>query len=207
MKSCTDKLMSLQLMSPLDMIVLNAFLCNFEKQWLSGWVPNILSEVFERYVDDSLAALLCQSHLNDFVNYINTKQPNIKYTTELQKNNSFSFLDVKITRSNDQLVTSVLARQQLLVFFTNFRQVLCLSHTSLTYLTLYFIVHFPLLKDIFKKKKYPEFFVDKCIKNHVRKLFLPKRIIHTAVKKQALLVLSFLGPLSFEIRIDFWPFY
>ena len=147
MKSSTDKLMSLQLMSPLDLIVVNAFLCNFEKRWLSGWVPNILPKVFERYVDDSLAAFLCQSHLNDFMNYMNTKQPNIKYTTALQKNDSFSFLYVKITRSNDQLVTSVLARQQLLVFFTNFYQVLCLS-----YLTLYFIVHFPLLKDILKRK-------------------------------------------------------
>lgn len=56
---------------------------------------------------------------------------------------------------------------------------------------------FSIIKGHFEKKEYPEFFVDKCIKNHVRKLFLPKRTIHTAAKKQALLVLSFLDPLSF----------
>ena len=32
------------------------------------------------------------------------------------------------------------------------------------------------------------------------KLFVPKRIVHTVDKKQILLVLPFLGPLSFEIR-------
>ena len=37
-------------------------------------------------------------------------------------------------------------------------------------------------------------------KNYLSKLFVPKRIIHTVDKKQVLLVLPFLGPLSFEIR-------
>ena len=32
------------------------------------------------------------------------------------------------------------------------------------------------------------------------KLFVPKRIVHTVDKRQVLLVLPFLGPLSFEIR-------
>ena len=47
------------------------------------------------------------------------------------------------------------------------------------------------LKDIFKKNEYPQFFVDKCIKKYLRKLFVPKRIIHTVNKKQVLLVLPF----------------
>ena len=55
-----------------------------------------------------------------------------------------------------------------------------------------------LLKDIFKKSDYPQFFIDKCKK--MCKLFVPKRIIHTVDEKQVLLVLAFLGPLSFEIR-------
>ena len=42
---------------------------------------------------------LCQSHLKDFVNYINTKHLNIKFALEFEENDSFSFLDVKITIS------------------------------------------------------------------------------------------------------------
>ena len=50
---------------------------------------------------------LCQSHINGFVNYMNTKHTNIKFTSEFKINDSFSFLDVKTTPSNNQLVTSV----------------------------------------------------------------------------------------------------
>ena len=49
-------------------------------------------------------------------------------------------------------------------------------------------------------KECPQFFTDKCIKKYLSKLLVPKRIIHTVDKIQALLVLPFLGPLSFEIR-------
>ena len=57
-----------------------------------------------------------------------------------------------------------------------------------------------MLKDIFRNNEYPQFFVDKCLKKYLSKLFVPKRIIHTVDKKQVLLVLPFLGTLSFEIR-------
>ena len=57
-----------------------------------------------------------------------------------------------------------------------------------------------LLKDIFKKNEYLQFFIDKCIKKYLSKLFVPERMVHTVHKKQVLLVLPFLGPLSFGIR-------
>ena len=57
-----------------------------------------------------------------------------------------------------------------------------------------------LLKDIFKRNEYPKAFIDKCITNFLNKLFVSKKIVHTSEKKQVLIVLPFLGPLSFEIR-------
>ena len=57
-----------------------------------------------------------------------------------------------------------------------------------------------ILKDIFLKNEYPQFFTDKWIKKYLSKLFPLKRIIHTVEKMQALLVLPFLGRLSFEVR-------
>ena len=80
---------------------MNAFLCHFEKQWFSECAPDILPKLFKRYVGDTFVIFPCQSHLNDFVNCLKTKHANIKFTSELQKNGSFSFLDLKITRSND----------------------------------------------------------------------------------------------------------
>ena len=76
--------------SPLGLIPANAFLCDFEKQWLSEHAPDILPKVFKRYRDYIFVMFLCESHLNDFVNYINIEHPNIKFTSEFEINGSFS---------------------------------------------------------------------------------------------------------------------
>ena len=116
--------------SPLGSILAYVFLCRFEKQWLSECPPDILPKVFKRYVDDIFEMFLWQSHLKDFVNYMNTKHPNIKFTSGFEENDSFSSLDVKITRRNNQLVRSVFRKATFSGVFTNFK-VLCLSHTNL----------------------------------------------------------------------------
>ena len=64
---------------------------------------------------------LSQTHLNNFVNYMNIKQPNIKYNLEFKINNSFSFLDVKVTLTANQLVTSVFQKATFSGVFTNFK--------------------------------------------------------------------------------------
>ena len=119
---------------------------------------------------------LYQSPLNGFVNYINTKHLNIKFTSECGKNDSFSFLDVKITRSNNKLVTSVFHKATFSGVFMNFNifllvaykfgLVYSLLHRSFPICSSYEIFHeeIVLLKDIFKKNEYPQFFIDKCIK-------------------------------------------
>ena len=89
---------------------------------------DILPKVFKKYVDDIFVMLLCQSYLNNFVNYNNTKHPNIKFTSKFERNDSFSFLDAKITRNNNQLVTSDFRKATLSGVFTNFQSFI---HTSL----------------------------------------------------------------------------
>ena len=73
---------------------------------------------------------LCQSHLTDFVNYMNTNHSNIKFTSECEKNGFFFFLDVKISRSNNHLITPVFRK----VTFSGVlptSKVLCLLHANL----------------------------------------------------------------------------
>ena len=114
--------------SPLGSILAYVFLCRFEKQWLSECPPDILPKVFKRYVDDIFVMFLCQSHLKDFVNYMNTKHPNIKFTSEFEENDSFSFLDVKITRRNNQLVTSVFRKATFSGIFINFKSFMTVAY-------------------------------------------------------------------------------
>ena len=130
---------------------------------------------------------LCQSHLKDFVNYMNTKHPNIKFTSVFRK---ATFSGVFTNFKSFMPVTY------------KFGLVHTLLHRSFSICSSYEKFHeeIVLLKEVFKKNEYPHFFIDKCIKKYLNKLFVPKRIIHTVDKKQVMLVLPFLGPLSFEIR-------
>ena len=158
---------------------------------------DILPKVFKRYVDDIFEMFLCQSHLKDFVNYMNTKHPNIKFTSEFEENDSFFFLDVKTTRRNNQLVTSVFRKATFNGVFTNFKSfmpvaykyglVYTLLHRSFSICSSYEKFHeeIKLLKDIFKKNEYPQLFIDKCIKNILSKLFIPKRIVPLFTKNKS----------------------
>ena len=121
-------------------------------------------------------------------------------------------LSLKITGSNNQLVTLVFRKATFSSVFTNFKSFMPLAYKlSLVYILLHhsfsicssdikFHEEIMLLKDIFSKSEYPQFFIDKCIKIFLSKLFVPKSIFHTVDKKQVLIVLPILGPLSFEIR-------
>ena len=117
-KSCTDKLMVSQWFPHRVRFSRMHFYVILKKKWLSECQPDILPKIFKRYVDDVFVMFLCQSH---FVNYMNTKHPNIKFTSKFEENDSFSFLDVKITRRNNQLVTSVFRKATFSGVFTNFK--------------------------------------------------------------------------------------
>ena len=55
------------------------------------------------------------------------------------------------------------------------------------------------LKEIFTWNSYPEIFIDRCIKNFLNELYVPKAVELTAAKKELILVLPYLGQQSSEI--------
>ena len=61
-----------------------------------------------------------KEHLKLFVNYMNSKHSNIKFTFETEDPNNFSFLDVKITQKNKRFVTSIFGKDSLSGVFTNY---------------------------------------------------------------------------------------
>ena len=82
-----------------------------------------------------------------------TKHPNIKFTSEFEKNNYFSFLDVKVTHSNNQLVTSVFRKATFSSVYINFKRFLSVAFKfGLVYTLLH--VPFPVVLHIknFTKK-------------------------------------------------------
>ena len=107
--------------APLCLILANAFLCHFEKQWFSECPHDILPKVYKRYIDDIFVMFLCQSHSKKFCELHEHKTRKHWLTLEFEENDSFSFLDVKIARRNNQLVTSVFHKATFSGVFTNFK--------------------------------------------------------------------------------------
>ena len=103
----------------------NAFLCHFEKQWLSDcqYTPpiNVIPNIYRRYVDDIFVNLNSQEQLKKFTEYINTKYSNIKFTLKLEHNNILLFVDVKICCENNKLTISVYIKPTFSGVFTNFK--------------------------------------------------------------------------------------
>ena len=82
--------------SPLGPTLANVFLCHFEEQWMSECPIDYKPFSYRRYVDDTFLLFSSELHVTKFLNYINSKHRNIKFTVEREENNSLSFLDLKI---------------------------------------------------------------------------------------------------------------
>ena len=106
--------------SPLRPTLANAFLCHFERLWLDSCPPEFKPVVYRRYVDDIFVLFKSKDHLLLFTKHLNTRHKNLKFTFDLEQNNSFSFLDVKITHRSNGFSTSVFRKGTFSGVFTNF---------------------------------------------------------------------------------------
>ena len=114
--------------SPLGPTLANAFLCYYEKKWLRECPETFLPNVYKRHVDDIFVTFDSYSKLSKFVDYMNHQSPNLKFTFEVEQNNSFSFLDVKICRENDRFTTSIYRKPTFSGVFTHFDSFIPTSH-------------------------------------------------------------------------------
>ena len=95
---------------PLGPTFANIFMSFNEQQWLADCPNSFKPVLYRRYVDDTFLLfilLYCSAHSSLFLNYVNSKHPNIKFTMETESSNSLSFLDVKVSRNNNKFTTSV----------------------------------------------------------------------------------------------------
>ena len=79
--------------SPLAPVLANIFKGFHESKWLNEY--NLKKpKLYLRYVDDILAAFDNDQDSLNFLNFLNNRHPNIKFTIEKQNNHSIAFLDV-----------------------------------------------------------------------------------------------------------------
>ena len=83
--------------------------------------------IYKRYVDDTFVHFSSKEHFKLFVDYMNKQQKCLKFISEAENNNSFSFVDIKITCHNQQFKTSVYIKPTFSDVFTHYES--CLDQT------------------------------------------------------------------------------
>ena len=84
----------------------NFFLSHYEKIWLEKCPSEFKPILYKRYVDDTFILFKNYDHITKFLNYLNSRHPNIEFTSEIEKNDSLSFLDVLISKTTDSFITN-----------------------------------------------------------------------------------------------------
>ena len=82
--------------SPLGPTLANAFMCHMESKWLQECPLDFKPEFYKRYVDDTFLIFNDEGHVEQFLNYLNSKHDCIKFTSEKEENGTLPFLDLKI---------------------------------------------------------------------------------------------------------------
>ena len=136
--------------------------------------------------------------MKKFLEYMNSKHRNIKFTFE-HEFNTFSLLNVKICCENSKLTTSVYGNPTFSKVFTNFESFIpTVQKFGLVYNPFHNKIN--TLKQNFKLNGYPIQLIDRCIKQFLQKRFITKAIQDTVNKEQLLIVLPFLGIQLFLVR-------
>ena len=79
-----------------------------EKIWLDECPPQIKPKYYRRYVDDIFVLFETVDQFEEFKKYLNSKHPNINFTSELEIDGKLPFLDILVDRNNGKVVTSCL---------------------------------------------------------------------------------------------------
>ena len=106
----------------------DALVSRIFEQAISGFKYKNNLKICRYYVDDSFI-IINSRYVDSFYNYINDigkSLGNIKFTIEKESNNSLSFLDVKLTRFDNKIETSVYRKPTHSSRYLNFK-----SHSSL----------------------------------------------------------------------------
>ena len=74
----------------------NLFISHHVLNWLENCPNHFNPKFYRRYADDTFILYSDASHVPLFLEYLNSQQPNIKFTHDLEKDGKLNFLDVTI---------------------------------------------------------------------------------------------------------------
>ena len=169
---------------------------------------------YRRYVDDIFCLLKSENEANDFLQFINTVHPNLKFTVEKQKDGTLPFLDVLISNI-DKCNTSVYHKPTYTGLLTNFLSLIPFTYKIGLVRTLVDRIYkvnntwkgFDIdLKQLFStlgKNQFPSHIIDKVVKCYLEKKVSTQNNEHdpTNTRFYKLPVISVISPLSHKLKL------
>ena len=199
--------------SPIAPILANTFLAFHETKWLEDCPLSFKPVLYRRYVDDTFLLFRKLEHTDLFLNYLNSRHPNIEFTKEIETNNSLPFLDVKISKNSNQFTTSVYRKPTYTGLTMNFNSfdpfiykinlIKTLIYRAFHISSVYETMHeeFKKIADILSNNGYKLPLIQKQVKHFLNSIFNEKSpSISTALKQSIYFKIPFHGNESFHIR-------
>ena len=105
------QLEGLSMGAPLSPIIANIFLCDLEEKALQQCEARLRPHYYRRYLDDTFILFDSSDQSVSFFDFFNGIHPNIKFTCENESDHKLSFLDLNISKNENNFVTSIFRKQ------------------------------------------------------------------------------------------------
>ena len=167
--------------SPLGPTLANIFMCYHEKRWLENCPPQFKPIIYRRYVDDTFLIFRRPQDADLFLEYLNAQHTSIKFTSDKEQNKQLHFLDINITRLENNFKTSVYRKPTYTGLYTLFTSYIPqgvkkhiftnLLSRAFTICSSYTAFHSEAtrLTQTFLKNGYPRHLLEKLTKNFLTK--------------------------------------
>jgi len=201
---------------PLGPTFANIFMCFHEKTWLENCPEAFKPTFYRRYVDDTFLLFKSRDQAQLFLNYLNSKHPNIRFTIELENDGCLSFLDCKVYRQNNCFNTSVYRKETFTGLGTSFfsfctfrfkiNSLKTLLHRGYRISSNFINMHteFEFLKNFFLDNGFPLGLIQSHINSFLNNVFQPKvpTIDCNAYTSELFFKVPYFGHQSEKLRKD-----
>lgn len=199
--------------SPLGPVFANIFLAYHEEKWLQDCPHEFKPSFYRRYVDDTFMLFKNQADSHSFLNYLNSKHRNLKFTLEIEQNHSLQFIGILVEIHNSKFYTTIYHKPTFTGLYTKFDScvptryktglVKTLLHRTYEICSTYKSMHIEIekMKNVLSSNGYSLNLIDKIVhefltakySTKVEKSILPER-------RKIFLALPFYGQFSIKLR-------
>ena len=193
-------------------IMANIFMCYMEKKWLDQCPSHFKPILYRRYVDDCFLLFTNRDHIEAFKVYLNSKHPNIKFTTEIESNSKLPFIGVTVAHQDHGFSTSVYRKPTdtgLGMNYLTFTQstfktnsILTLLHRCYTICSTWhlFDVEIQFLHSFYCANRFPSHVFWRCVRKFLHGVLNPRPVTFNVPKDIQYISLPFIGHQSYNIR-------